>query len=267
MSIASLTPPVPMTLDDRFSDAESAAFRRDGYCILRGFATPQRRERMLAVVHDHLARHVPPIEYEGELNYPGAPESLDEPGGRTARRLKAAQSRDWVFTEWVSRPALTGRLRQLLGGPIVMPLAHHNCVMSKQPRFSSDTGWHQDIRYWSFARPELVNVWLALGPERRENGCLRVIPGSHTMTFDRSRFDEQLFLRPDLPENAALIGQAIDVELDAGDVLFFHARTLHAATRNYAQATKFSAVFTFRAVDNPPQSGSRSAAMPELLLG
>jgi phytanoyl-CoA hydroxylase len=253
--------------DDRFTDEEVEAFRRDGYLVLRQLAEPDLRERMLAATLDGLARETPPIEYEAELSYPGAPESIDAAGGRTARRLKAAHSRGIAFTEWVTWPPLLDRLRQLLGGPVVMPLAHHNCVMTKQPRFSSDTGWHQDIRYWSFTRPDLVNVWLALGPERRENGCLRVIHGSHTQPLDRHRFDEQVFFRADLPENAPLLDRAIDVELEPGDVLFFHARTLHAATRNYSDRPKFSVVFTFRPLDNPPRPGTRSAAMPEMLLG
>jgi phytanoyl-CoA hydroxylase len=252
---------------DRFTDEEVGAFRRDGYLVVSQFAGPEVRERMLAATLDGLARSLPPIEYEAELSYPGAPESFDAVGGRTARRLKAAHSRGIVFTDWVSSPELLGRMRQLLGGPVVMPLAHHNCVMTKQPRFSSDTGWHQDIRYWSFARPDLVNTWLALGPERRENGCLRVIPGSHAVTLERHRFDEQVFFRTDLAENAPLLDEAIDVELEAGDVLFFHARTLHAATRNFSDRPKFSVVFTFRPLDNPPRAGSRSASMPELLLG
>lgn len=261
MSVAELV------MSDRFTEDELASFHREGFLVLRRFAPPELRERMLTATLDGIARHIEPIEYEAELNYPGAPTSLDAAGGRTARRLKAAHSRGIVFTEWVSRPELIERLRQILGGPVVMPLAHHNCIMTKQPRFSSDTGWHQDIRYWSFTRPELVNVWLALGPERRENGCLRVIPGSHTASLERHRFDEAMFFRTDLPENAPLLEKAIDVELDAGDVLFFHARTLHAATRNFTNQPKFSVVFTFRPLDNPPRSGTRSSSLPELLLG
>jgi len=147
-----------------------------------------------------------------------------------------------------------------------MPLTHHNCIMTKQPKFSSDTGWHQDIRYWAYHRPDLISVWISLVPERIENGCLRVIPGSHRMSFDRSRFDESLFFRGDLSENHAVIANAVPVELDPGDVLFFHAKTLHSASRNYTTQTKYSAVFTFRAADNLPLPGTRSAELPELML-
>jgi phytanoyl-CoA hydroxylase len=157
-------------------------------------------------------------------------------------------------------------LQQLLGPQVVMPLAHHNCIMTKQPRYSSETGWHQDIRYWAFERPELVSTWLALGRETRENGCLYVIPGTHTLSISRDRLDEALFLRPELTQNAALIAQKVPVALEPGDVLFFHCRTFHAAGRNRAEQTKFSVVFTFRPADNLPKPGTRSASMPELLL-
>ena len=147
-----------------------------------------------------------------------------------------------------------------------MPLAHHNCIMTKEPRHSSDTGWHQDIRYWSFEQSDLVSVWLALTPENEHNGCLHLIPGTHRLTLDPSRYDEASFLRPELPENRALIAQSVRAELEPGDGLFFHARTFHAASRNHSDATKLSVVFTFRAAGNRPTPGSRSASLPELLL-
>ncbi|MFO1096134.1 MAG: phytanoyl-CoA dioxygenase family protein [Planctomycetaceae bacterium] len=203
---------------------------------------------------------------KADLHYPGAPDSRTAAGGHTVRRLKQALSRDYSFVEWITHPALVARLVQLLGPAYFCPLAHHNCIMAKHPAFSSDTGWHQDIRYWSFAEPELVTVWLALISERADNGCLRVIPGSHRMTLERARFDDALFFRDDLPENQELIAQAQYVELEPGDVLFFHCKTLHAATRNYTDQTKYSVVFTFRGADNPPRAGSRSAESPELLV-
>jgi phytanoyl-CoA hydroxylase len=251
---------------DSFSELEREQFARDGYIIVRQLAARPLIARMLEVTRDGLAREIAPVEYEAELHYPGAPKSLEAEGGRTVRRLKQAISRDFCFTEWVTSTALAGRVHQLLGPNVVMPMAHHNCIMTKQPRHSSDTGWHQDIRYWAFERPELVSVWLALTPENVHNGCLYVIPGTHRLKLDPRRCDEASFLRPDLPENKALIEKAVRAELEPGDGLFFHALTFHAASRNYSEATKMSVVFTFRPADNRPLAGSRSASLPELLL-
>ena len=251
---------------DRFSPAELAHFERAGFVIARGLADPEICRQMMECTRATLAAPFGPVEYEADLHYPGAPGSRAAAGGNTIRRLKEAHGRHPVFTQFVSQPSLVHRLQQLLGPQVVMPLGHHNCVMTKQPRYSSETGWHQDIRYWSFERPELVSVWLALGQETPDNGCLYVIPGTHMLPISRDRLDEALFLRPDLPENAALIAQKVPAELDPGDVLFFHCRTFHSAGRNRTDQTKYSVVFTFRPADNPPKPGTRSASLPELLL-
>ncbi|HEY8608534.1 MAG TPA: phytanoyl-CoA dioxygenase family protein [Noviherbaspirillum sp.] len=241
-------------------------FHRDGYLVLPGFAAPEAREAMLAVTRDHLGRALPPVEYEAELGYPGAPASLDAPGGRTVRRLRAAWQRDEAFRSWAADPALLARLRQLMGDRICLTLAHHNCVMTKHPGYGTATGWHRDIRYWSFMRNDLVSVWLALGSEREENGALKVIPGSHRLDVQAHRMDALDFLRPDLEENRALFAQGRVVELDPGDVLLFHSGLFHAAGRNDSDAVKYSAVFAYRAADNLPLPGSRSAAAGDVAL-
>jgi len=251
---------------DRFSVAEVAEFDRTGFVIVRGLADPDVCRQMMECTRTTLAAPFGPVEYEADLHYPGAPDSRRSAGGDTIRRLKEIHGRHPVFTQFVAQPALVLRLQQLLGPQVVMPLAHHNCVMTKQPRYSSETGWHQDIRYWSFERPELVSVWLALGRETPENGCLYLIPGTHTLPVSRDRLDDALFLRTDLAENAALVAQKVPAELEPGDALVFHCRTFHAAGRNRTDQTKYSVVFTFRPADNPPKPGTRSASMPELLL-
>jgi phytanoyl-CoA hydroxylase len=253
-------------VSNHFTDDELAQCDRDGCVIARGLVDEATIRQMRDVALEHVRGEVPPIEYEAELHYPGAPTSLEVQGGHTIRRLKYAIGRGFVFSEWMLQPAVLRRLQQLLGPRVVCPLAHHNCIMTKQPRFSSDTGWHQDIRYWSFQRPELITAWIALGDERDANGGLWVIPGSHRLKLSSDQFDEEKFFRADLPQNQPLIATHRSVELSSGDVLFFHCLTLHAASRNATAEPKFSVVFTFRSADNLPLAGTRSAALPELVL-
>jgi phytanoyl-CoA hydroxylase len=75
-----------------------------------------------------------------------------------------------------------------------------------------------------------------------------------------------MFLRPDLPENKLLIQQAITVELNPGDVLFFHSRLFHAAGRNLSDMTKLSVVFTYHEASNKPIRDTRSARFPSIVL-
>jgi phytanoyl-CoA hydroxylase len=256
----------PGRLNPSFTPEQLAQFSRDGYQIVRGLVPADACARLRASAERDLAATVPPVEYEADTQYPGAPQSLQAPGGRTVRRLLQAYARDAGFREWATAVPIVTRLKQLLGPRIVLSQAHHNCVMTKDPAYSSLTSWHRDIRYWSFERPELVSVWLALGEERRDNGCLLLLPGSHMMDFDASRLDAAQFLRTDLAENAALLETQVCAELNPGDVLFFHCRLFHAAGHNRAAQTKFSAVFTYHTTDNPPLPGTRSAAVPDIPL-
>ncbi|MGH8679157.1 MAG: phytanoyl-CoA dioxygenase family protein [Burkholderiales bacterium] len=249
-----------------FSAAEVGLFAREGFVISKGIAPARLCERMAAVAQDHLARQVQPIEYEADVRYPGAPLSRQAEGGRTVRRLLQGCERDPIFRKWATSPLLALRLAQLLAAEPMLSQAHHNCVMTKHPRFSSRTGWHQDIRYWSFERPELVSVWLALRPEYHDNGCLWVVPSSHAMSLDRARFDQALFFREDVEDNRAVLERRAPVELGPGDVLFFHCRLLHAAGWNRSAETKFSAVFTYHAQENSPLANTRSASGPSIEL-
>ena len=253
-------------MSELFTAEEVRHFVREGYRIVRGLAPAAVCQRMQEVAVRDLAAAVPPLEYEADTGYPGAPPSHEAPGGRTVRRLLQAYARDAVFREWATAAPVVARLRQLLGPRVALAQAHHNCVMTKHPRYGSLTGWHRDIRYWSFTRPELISVWLALGEERPDNGGLMLLPGTHTMEFDAARLDAAQFLRTDLAENAGLLKSAVNAELHAGDVLFFHCRLFHAAGQNHGDRTKLSAVFTYHAADNLPLPGTRSAATPGVNL-
>ncbi len=250
-----------------FSPPQLDQFTRDGFVIVRGLAGRQLCERMKPLAQRHLAQDVQPVEYEAQTKYPGSPASLDAPGGRTVRRLLQAYGRDPLFGDWATSRVIGDRLRPLLGPQIALSQAHHNCVMTKSPAFSSATAWHQDIRYWSFERPELISAWLALGQEHEENGCLLLVPGSHRIEFRRDQFDDALFLREDLEENRRILKGRVAAELDEGDVLFFHCRLLHAAGRNRTGLTKFAAVFTYHSAGNLPLAGTRSASLPSIALG
>lgn len=248
------------------STAQIQEFQQQGFLVLPQLASTAYCNNVLQLALDALREHTAPIEYEADTGYAGAPSSRDAEGGLTARRLLRAVGRDDLLMNWARQPLLVENLRQLLGEQVVLSQAHHNCIMTKQPRFSSVTGWHRDSRYWQFARAELVSVWLALRDETPENGCLSVLPGSHLWAIQPEQLDAAQFLRPDLAENQALLAQAKTVALRQGDVLFFHSNLFHAAGRNQTAETKYSFVLTYRAGDNLPVAGSRSASVPEVVL-
>lgn len=244
----------------------TSRFRRDGYVVLHDLASDGECERLARLARRDLEPLVGPAEFEADLGYPGAPRTRSDVGGLTPRRLLHAYSRDVAFRRLATRGDLGAVLHGLLDGEPCLSQCHHNCVMTKHPGYSSATLWHQDVRYWSFDRPDLVSLWLALGAETTANGALMVIPGSHRLDLDRGRLDRDLFLRPDLAENRALIEKAVTLELAAGDVLLFSSRLFHAAGCNDTDVVKLSVVFTYHATDNRPIPGTRSAQYPSITL-
>ena len=250
------------------TDLDRAGFRRHGYLVAPGLADIETCNTLAGIAAEHLGQSIAPIEYEIDVDYPGAPAHRKAPGADTARRLLQACARHRAFRQWATGEAVGGILADLFrpGADIMLSQCHHNCVMTKAPGYSSATLWHQDNRYWSFDEENLVTAWLALGDEHRRNGCLRVVPGSHRLSLDPGRFDARLFLRQDLPENKALLSRSKLVELHRGDVLFFHSRLFHAAGRNLTDATKLSVVFTYHEADNKPIAGARSARFPSIPL-
>jgi phytanoyl-CoA hydroxylase len=133
--------------------------------------------------------------------------------------------------------------------------------------YGSLTGWHRDVRYWSFEREDLVSVWLALGQEEVGNGGLWFVPGSHRMKFEANDFDAAKFFRSDRDPNANLIRRSQSPPLAAGDVVLFHSNTLHSAGQNLSDSVKFSLAYTYHGRSNAPREGTRSASLPEVVLG
>ncbi len=260
--------PLPTTKSrGLLSDIELAQFQRDGYLIVRNVADDETLVAMSAYVDEALSPLTAPVEFEADVQYPGAPLNRDAPGGATPRRLLNAYTRDKVFRDWARSPAITKRVAKLLSSrQLVLSQNHHNCIMTKHPGYSSATSWHQDIRYWSFDKPELVNAWLAIGEEREANGCMAVLPGSHKLSLDRGRLDSALFLRTDIKANQALLDTQVTVALNPGDVLFFDCNVFHAAGRNRTDRIKKSLVFTYHDSSNRPIPATRSAMAPGIAI-
>ncbi len=248
------------------SQQQIVDFKTNGYLVLPQLTSPSFCKEILAFARQQLLDATPPLELEAETGYPGAPTSQDSLGGKTVRRLLQVAARSPILLNWATGPTLAAPLKQLLGQEVRLSQAHHNCIMTKHPHFSSVTGWHRDSRYWSFQRPELISAWLALGNEKLENGCLLAIPGSHQLQIEQERLDAAQFLKPTDPANQTLLAKAVAVPLNVGDVLLFSSNLFHAAGHNQTDQTKFSLVFTYRALNNPPTPGSRSASLPEIVV-
>lgn len=226
-------------------------FKTNGFLLIRNYADPKRCDQIREKALEHLAQKIDPIESEEEY-------LQKESSSTTVRRLRQVYDRDPLFAAWMTNPDIRPALEQLLGEEPRLLLAHHNSIMTKLPQKSSVTSWHQDIRYWHYENDNLLSVWLSLGDEYLENGLLEFIPGSHKMHFRPEQFDEQSSFRDDLPQNQEIISKRVHYELHKGDIVLFHAKTLHYANQNSESTPKISFVYSVRGVSNKPIAGTNS---------
>ena len=244
----------------KLTQEQLESFTKNGYFILRSFAKDSQCDAILDIAKAHLKHRVAPIETESEYN------DVEDKSQITVRRLRQVYNRDILFKEWMEDENMRPILKQILGDKPLITLAHHNSIMTKMPYSSTQTSWHQDIRYWRFTNGDLISVWLALDEERDDNGVLEFIPNSHTMEFKSEQFDRKEYFLSDYPDNQKLIDTKQSTVLQKGDVVLFHSKLLHRANKNSTNSPKISFVYTVRASENLPLVGTRSSAYPEIIL-
>ena len=254
--------------------SQLAQFNNDGFIVLRNFLDAESCDAILEVAKEHLEQLIEPIETE--LGYDTRSKeyrtkvsdysSKAEEEHIVVRRLRQVYDRDPLFRSWMKEVKIRPVLEQILNDKVVLTTAHHNSIMTKMPRISSATGWHQDRRYWSYSDDNLVSVWLALDDESDKNGVLEFIPGSHKMHFKAEQFDEKEYFSETYAPNIKIIATKTSTDLKKGDVVIFHSLLLHRANKNSTDKAKISFVYTVKGEKTKANSGSRSAEFPEIIL-
>jgi len=128
-----------------------------------------------------------------------------------------------------------------------------------------DTGyvsWHQDSTYWGLEPPDIVSAWLAFTPSRRANGCMRVVPGTHTMgQLDHldGFADDNLLSRGQEVQVAVDEADAVDLELDPGEMSLHHVRIVHGSNPNPTDVPRIGFVVRYIAA-HCRQIGARTPA-------
>jgi phytanoyl-CoA hydroxylase len=138
---------------------------------------------------------------------------------------------DAFWVRLVTDARLAAIAERFLGPDLACFTAHYIC---KPPGDGQAVLWHQDGAYWNLDPMEAVTIWVAIDDCDPENGCLRMIPGTH-----RNEMGE-VVLRNDVPNmlcssiNPRLVneGQAVDVSLRAGDVEVHHPLIIHGSEAN-----------------------------------
>lgn len=225
------------------TEDQRSDYRRDGFVRLAGFAAPAVGDEMLDRVVG-LARSAatgfdisPPFvmpEQQPDLGQATRPEDLVSKIFRLAR--------DGVFRDFITRPDVTALAAPLVGTDDL------DCFLSqfifKNPGAWGQP-WHQDSWYFPFDPPRpVVGLWLAVTEATPDNGCLQVIPGSHTEPVHEHVPDP----RPGANYGYVEIvdhdmGAAVPVLMQPGDLLVFDSHLMHRSTDNVSDGLRAAMVF------------------------
>lgn len=196
-------------------------YNRAGYLVVRGLFS--------AAEATHYKRHF--LRLRGAGSYPddfdGGSDHPDDPLKQTPSMVNMHHwdplSRDWLLDE-----RLWQYLTLLLGAE---PYAVQTLLHFKPPG-ARGQALHQD-QYWLRAQPgTCMGAWLSLEQADEENGCLLVVPGSHTLPLlctveaDVSKSFSQVTVP--LPGDM----RPVLLPMLPGDVLFFGGHLIHGSHPN-----------------------------------
>lgn len=191
------------------SDAQIAQYHADGY-VVPDFRLDTETIETIRARHTQLVRNHP--EY---ADY--CPTLLPVDNG---------------FLDIAHHDTILDMVAQILGENIAL---WNSSFFAKPARVGSTTPWHQDGEYWPMRPLATCTVWIAVDDATRENGCLRIIPGSHR---DQRLRQHQTNDGPGLALNQELIAeeydesQAVDLVLEAGQISLHDVYLVHGSEPN-----------------------------------
>ena len=150
-----------------------------------------------------------------------------------------------ALRQLVMDPRLLSAAEDAAGGPVeflsVKPVFKRHGAHAASP-------WHQDRPYWRGVAK--WSLWLALTDVQPDDGCLRVVPGSHLDGERRhARVEEESFGNR-LPATATPPEDSVvDVPLPPGSAVCFHDCLLHASRPKLTTGERWALIPTYRRSD------------------
>lgn len=136
-----------------------------------------------------------------------------------------------AFRRLVNNPTIAEEMAQLTGASALR--IWHDQIQYKPASTGGVNMWHQDAPYWPILAPMTeVSAWVALDDVDEENGCMRMVPGSH-LWGNQIEFLHTLKSFDAMPDDF----QGVPIEVRScpvrkGEVHFHHALTWHGSGLN-----------------------------------
>ena len=233
------------------------AWNRDGFFVVRGFADPSigqamERETIAAI------RANPPSANPGRAFYRTGESLFIQPEAQPDFAANAPEDLiSKVFNPHLSGAARAFALSKPVADLVAGLLGDDIDVFQSQFIFKNPGAWgqpwHQDSYYFPFDRQPQVGVWLAISEATLENGCLSVLPGSHTGDIHPHGPDLRDGANQGYREVTGLdIDAATPMLMAPGDLLVFHSYLLHRSQDNRAASRRSAMVYHYGRAGTEP---------------
>lgn len=204
------------------SVSQIAGYHEKGYVVLPGLFTREDAQTWKAALKERVVDD----------------EYLDKGAGV---RVWFGDDMDSVSVTNVKITGLVEALIQLIG-PDIEYLSMK--AVFKNAKTNHSSPWHQDWHYWQ-GSPK-ISVWIALDDATPDNGCLRLVPGSHRGAVKMDDVDDGKGFNHRISEDAIDNLPVEVVPVSAGDAIFFHDLLLHASCPNINGEERWTAIATYR---------------------
>ena len=173
--------------------------------------------------------------------------------GGTVRLSLWNQPGDTIYGMFARCETIVNSAEKILGGEVYHC---HSKMIMKDAKVGGAWAWHQDYGYWyqnGVLFPLLTSASIAVDPATRENGCLQVLRGSHWMgRIDHILTGDQAGADLERVREAEKRLDLVHVEMEPGDVLFFHSNLLHRSDQNQSDKPRWSMICCYNAARNDP---------------
>jgi non-heme Fe2+,alpha-ketoglutarate-dependent halogenase len=161
----------------------------------------------------------------------------------------------WAY-RLVSHPRVLDAVESVLGPNIMVWNSHWF------PKFPGDrafVSWHQDATYWGLAPANVTTAWIALSESTSENGCLRVVPGTHKPPLLPQR---ETYAKDNMLSRGQEIAvevdetHSVDLPLHPGEFSLHHIGIIHGSGPNHSRIPRIGLAVRYISPD-VVQSGSQ----------
>ncbi len=104
----------------------------------------------------------------------------------------------------------------------------------KEKKEMGFVSFHQDAKYIGLEPHNWVTVWLAVTDTNENNGCMRMLPGSHkeNLKFHEEEFDKYNLLTRGQTIKDVSLDKTIPIVLKAGEISLHHPLIVHGSGLN-----------------------------------